>query len=97
MAKIDPTPRVSCKYGAPMGRLSRTPDNIVPGDRPLYLRRVPLDIEGYDSGGTYWGLGEPLYWCGNDSGEINYFFRARSRNAAKALVWDEYPNARFFR
>jgi hypothetical protein len=27
----------------------------------VYCRRVPINSGGYDSKGTYWGVGEPLY------------------------------------
>ena len=53
---------VGSKYGAPMGRNGCRPLNF---NAPLkfYLRRVPLNSGGYDSGGAYWGLGSPLYYA----------------------------------
>ncbi len=30
----------------------------------FHLQHVPLDTGGYDRGGAYWGLGDPLYWYG---------------------------------
>ncbi|MGX7894966.1 hypothetical protein [Tsuneonella sp. HG222] len=79
-----------------MGRLSRTQGDVLPTDPPLTLRHCPLDSGGYDQGGAYWGLGPRLYWCGNDAGDIDYFFRAADRKAAKATVREDYPEARFF-
>lgn len=47
---------VSCKYGAPMGRA-----NIgqAPKDKPVFDSLVAL-TDGYDKGGAYWGIGNPL-------------------------------------
>lgn len=59
------------------------------------LRRVRLDSGGYDSGGAYWGLGEPLFWAGTEGGELDSFFRAADRAAAVAHVRETFPNARF--
>jgi hypothetical protein len=67
----------------------------------LYLRRVRLDSGGYDSNGTYFGLGEPLWWCAcpddAEGYEIDYMLRAPNREAAKGKVREKYPLARFFR
>lgn len=61
------------------------------------LRRIHIDRGGYDSGGAYWGLGQPLYWAGDDEGGLDMFFRASNRAAAKAHVLDLYPDAKFYR
>jgi hypothetical protein len=66
---------VSSKYGAPMGRRSVTLTGRV------HLHRVRLDSGGYDQGGAYWGIGDPLYCAWNDEGE-NYI-RASDRGQAK--------------
>lgn len=52
---------VDCKYGAPMGRSSY---GSIPECFPRSVRlfRVNLDSQGYDDGGAYWGIGQPL-WC----------------------------------
>ena len=71
--------------------------DTLPTDRPLYLRRVPLDSGGYDRGGAYWGHGTPLWWCGNAAGDIDLFIRASSREDAKRIVREDYPAARFWR
>lgn len=90
-------PSVYSKYGAPLGR----PDNAHPGlvDEPvkISLRRVRLDRGGYDSGGAYWGHGEPLYWAQSECGEVSWFIRSRSRDAVKAEILLRYPLARFYR
>jgi hypothetical protein len=82
---MNPTPNVNCQYGAPMGRPSHFPHSIEPGAR-AYLRRIPINSGGYDRGGAYWGLGDPLWWCGDDSGALDMFFRAKDRDAAKEFV-----------
>jgi hypothetical protein len=107
----NPTPAVSCKYGAPMGRAG------VHGDPDqawkFCLRKVRLDSGGYDSGGAYWGIGQTLYWAGAEPAQSMFpgetresvsdleppemFFRACGRAAAKAHAREMYPNATFYR
>lgn len=90
--KTNPTPDVSSKYGAPMGR--RTHESTLPDEAPreITLRHIPLDKGGYDDGGAYWGIAEPLYWAGDDSG-LDWFFRADDTDAAKAIVMAKCPHA----
>ncbi len=62
------------------------------------LQRIRLDRGGYDSGGAYWGIGQPLYWARVEGpAGFEMFFRASSRDAAKAIVRERYPHARFYR
>lgn len=77
--------RVDCNRGAPMGRHG-SPVGTVPR-RKVYLRRVRLNSGGYDSGGAYWGRGQPLFWA-TDGALDGYeaFFRAPSREEAKCKV-----------
>jgi hypothetical protein len=70
---MNPTPDVSSRYGAPMGRR----DDQIDWGKRLYLRRVPIDSGGYDPGGAYWGLGRPLYALGD--GEGWRFYRGTCR------------------
>ena len=63
----------------------------------ITLRRVRLDSGGYDPQGAYYGIGKPLYWAADDSGEFDSTFRAADRAAAKAKVRQAYPHARFYR
>lgn len=91
-------PEVCGKYGAPMGRRGN-PANGEPVGR-LRLYRVRLDSGGYDNGGAYWGIGPPLYRVVGETAdeEIDRFFRASSREEAKAIVREEwYPDATFYR
>jgi hypothetical protein len=105
MTTTNPTPAVNCQYGAPMGRRSDHLDGLIieDTDSRFTLRRVRLDNGGYDSGGAYWGLGQPLYWWsveiteGDSCDECSGFMRASNRNAAKASIVALHPKARFFR
>ncbi len=73
MPATNPTPNVSSRYGAPMGRYTGNPDPDAQGK--FSLRRVTLDSGGYDSGGAYWGHGEPLYWYCSADGTAEGFLR----------------------
>lgn len=84
---------VSSAYGAPMGRREKNQDC----NGKVSLRRVPINSGGYDSGGAYWGLGGPLFWARDEEGTLEWFFRARDREAAKAHVLSQWPEAKFFR
>ena len=69
---------VNSQYGAPMGRRDRPISGVA------VLEQVPIDSGGYDPGGAYWGIGEPM-WCGwNDGGEV--YVRAPNWDAAKKLL-----------
>lgn len=73
--------KVSCKYGAPMGRPSYgVPENCAP--RSVHLYRLRLDSGGYDSGGAYWGHGAPLYLAWADDDRLFQTVRAPTRAAA---------------
>jgi hypothetical protein len=69
------------------------------------LRRVRINNGGYDSTGTYWGNGSPLYWAqseeefdfgGNYPESLENHFRAANRQHAKELIKKEIPNASFY-
>lgn len=104
---FNPTPKVSCKYGAPMGRPShnvltdkqgRTFELTATTDaRPFRLVRCPLNSGGYDRGGAYWGLGAPLYYYEGPLSDIDGFVRGVTREAAKAAVRKIHPLVRFYR
>jgi len=90
----NPTPEVPCKHGAPLGRHTG-PDFLNVEAGKIYLRRIRLDSGGYDPGGAYWGIGQPLYYAEDQDGN-SQFFRAGSRAKAKAYVTNKFPGARFF-
>ena len=82
------------RRGAAMGRPSvREAPKDYAGK--LYLRRVRLNGD-YDVNGTYFGAGEPLYWCADSDGAVDFMLRARDRNQAKAKVRAYYPDAKFY-
>lgn len=91
---INATPTVNCSRGAPMGRRSFPEIDHTAGK--LQLQRVPINRGGYDSGGAYWGLGQPLYCAMDQDGRAQYF-RAADRDAAKAKLLAEMPDAKFYR
>ena len=78
------------QYGAFMGRGSDCKPEDLLGK--VHLRRSYLDNGGYDKGGAYWGLGDPLFCAWNDEGNEVYF-RASTREAAKKML----PNCTFYR
>lgn len=86
---------VSCMFGAPMGR--HTGGQDYDADGRFTLRRAHLDNGGYDAGGAYWGLGEALYYYASPDGTAEGYLRARSREAAKREIREDYPNSRFYR
>jgi hypothetical protein len=71
---------VSSRYGAPMGR---SESGYLETDEPRFVRlfRVRIDAGGYDDGGAYWGIGEPIYCAIDDDGN-RQFVRAPSRTRA---------------
>lgn len=86
---------VSSRYGAPMGRHTG-PDYLETTAGKLQLERIRINGGGYDAGGAYWGLGQPL-WRVMDQDGNHKFFRASDRAAAKASVVADYPDAKFYR
>lgn len=93
------------KYGAAMG-WSNTPGESLPlRSAPVNrsssrrcnvtLRPVPLP-EGYDSAGFYYGLPSDLWEAFADApGGQPFRFRAPNRRAAREVVLQHYPRARF--
>lgn len=90
-----PNSPVSSRYGAPMGRFTG-PDYLETSAGRLHLMRVRLNSGGYDAGGAYWGHGEPLFYVEDQDGNSQYL-RASSREAAKAEILADWPDARFYR
>lgn len=84
-------PCVSAKYGAPMGRPQRV--GTLAG---LKLRPLPMDGEGYDRGGAYWGIrprGERIYVAYHTDGTTWLSYAARSLADAARQVLGDYPEA----
>jgi hypothetical protein len=84
-------------YGDPRrgAALGRSAHHSTAEGGKFFLRKVRLDNGGYDANGTYFGHGDPLYWC-TDCDEVDFVFRAESRAAARAHVLEQYPEARFY-
>jgi hypothetical protein len=70
------------------------PEGCVP---LLFLRKVPVNPGGYDPGGAYWGLGDPLWCAWSDNPDLIVYIRASRRFTAKALIKKYYPSVRFYR
>lgn len=95
---LDPTPNVNCRYGAPMGRRSHDGGYTVNENAaPMHLVKIRIDSGGYDSGGAYWGIGDPVFYFEAHVTDIRGYVRARDRTAAKAEVRSIHPAAKFFR
>ena len=88
------------KRGAAMGRHSYHPEYEFPNlvSVKLTLRKISIDSGGYDPNGTYFGTGfDPIYWYANEECTIDDVLRAPTRTAAKQLVRERYPHAKFYR
>ena len=70
-------PEVNSTYGAPMGRSVRHPGAV-----PVKLLVISIDSQGYDAGGAYWGVGEPLWLAVTREGERAGIARGATREAA---------------
>lgn len=63
-----------------------------------YLRRIRLNQGGYDSSGSYWGIGAPLYyWELTESPYTTNHFHADDREDAKEQILQLFPSATFYR
>lgn len=61
----------------------------------IYLKCVRMSADGaYDSNGTYFGNGAPLYWYASDCGQIDAVLRATNRTDARQKVLVFYPMAK---
>lgn len=113
-------PGPSLHYGAPMG-WSNTPNfgdesefmcpnKVVPETRDIglkfHLRRVPVNGEGYDPQGYYYGHTNVWEaWAENLPRDATAFWVApfrftpalNTRDAARAMVREKFPTARFYR
>ena len=86
MKQFNPFPKVSCTYGAPMGRYSDNPSNLK-GIKRLSARRQGGG-GGYDKGGAYWGTPSNVWgvWGTVDDETRCAYVRASSRADAIAQV-----------
>lgn len=77
--------------GAALGRPTIKDE---PREEPidLYVSMVRLK-DGYDRNGTYFGVGEPLWWCSNEEGTVDFVLRAGSLTKVSAEILNEFPKA----
>lgn len=112
LSEPTPAPsEVNCSRGAPMGRRNiRDIQDPEMFNGTVRLAHLPMTCYGdYDSGGAYWGCGNretgwmyrAYFFAYNEEAEaddhLDLYIRAVSREAAKAQVLEEFPNARFYR
>lgn len=84
--------RAGSPRGAPFGRIN---GRLRYAAGKVHLRQVPLDRGGYDPGGAYWGVADPL-WCAWQ-GDQSVYFRAADRSAARAELLNAAPGLVFYR
>lgn len=74
--------------GAAMGRPRGVLKAHEMPQRSIYLNKVKLDRQGYDSGGAYWGTPNDLYCAYGDTEEGDYceYVRASSRAEAASKL-----------
>lgn len=87
MARFDPFPSVSSRYGAPMGRHGRP---LIPDaeDWPRLCARHQGGGEGYDKGGAYWGCPRNVWavWVWGQGPDTVVYVRAGTRRGAMAAA-----------
>lgn len=94
--------KVSCRYGAPMGRSGVLPKDAT---REFKLHIAPMRMSGdgdYDEGGAYWGCGSPssgfmwVAWGKLNDEPVTVFVRAIGRAKAETAVREHLPNVLFY-
>jgi hypothetical protein len=86
-------PAVS-SWGAPMGR--RDINATAEPEGALTIQEVCIDSGGYDNHGTYWGLGQRLFFVSGvtaDEDDIEVTFRAYDRQCAVEEARRRFPGA----
>lgn len=85
-----------CKH-LPFGR----PDRPAHDPRRPYrfhLQQIPLDKNGRDHVGVFWGYRAVIWWAYTpDAPDVEFFFHAADYRAAKRETLKRHPGARFFR
>ena len=69
--------------------------NDPPPDLVVFLERIPLSKDGYTRSGRYFGTGPALFEAVRDDNGRIIYFRAKDKTAAKRLVKEYLPMARF--
>ncbi len=91
-------PKVSCKYGAPMGMCDILPPDVT---LPIKLHLVKQKwVDGdYLKNGAYFGggSGDYIFWAYSDFHDnVEVYVRCVSRKYARIKVLDILPNAKFY-
>lgn len=72
--------------------------NAVASGVKFRVTRWHVDSQGYDSGGSYWGVGAPLFQVEASDGNYLWFYaRARDKAALKNKLRAEFPGITFTR
>lgn len=66
-------PDVDGRYGAPMGRWETRGSK--PVDEKIRDVQIPVDKQGYDPGGAYWGIGAKLRCEFTSDGTYRRYYR----------------------
>lgn len=83
------------RRGAALGRHTRNDPEPHTYRKEFTLNYVPLDHQGYDPLGTYFGDGDPLYWVASQDSAVDRVFRAKNAADAMAHARALYPKAKF--
>lgn len=75
--------------GAALGRpsITGTPEGTIT------VRLSPLDCQGYDRNGTYFGSGMPLFWYADVGGEVDAMERASDAEDLAKVLRERFPEA----
>jgi hypothetical protein len=77
------------RRGAALGR----PQIIGEPEGTITVRHSPLDRQGYDRNGTYFGGGLPLFWYADEGGNIDAVERAVDIEDAVKVLRERFPGA----
>jgi len=75
--------------GAALGRptILGTPEGVIT------VRHSPLDRQGYDRNGTYFGSGQPLFWYADEGDEVDAMERATDAEDVARELREKYPGS----
>lgn len=75
------------KRGAALGRptILGTPEGVIT------VRESPLDRQGYDRNGTYFGFGQTLFWYADEAGELDAMERGDSAEEVARDLRAKFP------
>lgn len=79
--------------GAAMGRVTIQGD--IEAGETLNIVKKELNSGGYDENGTYFGLGDSIYWVSSENGNVDYIIRAKNLKDAQGQVRETYPDVMF--